>query len=89
MGDLYLPSIMRFKEICKVALHPDEADNLNYPIRQFWEIASDLGAEVVLGTDAHHPIRLDTNMYHGVRMIEELNLKQADIISRIESGIFD
>jgi len=84
-----LPLELNVSGICKVALHPDEADNLNYPIRQFWEMASDLGAEVVLGTDAHHPIRLDTNMYYGVKMIEELNLKQADIISRIESGIFD
>lgn len=74
-----VPLELNISGICKTALHPDEASNLNYPIRQFWEIAADLGAEVVLGTDAHHPIRLDTNMYHGFKMIEELGLKQADV----------
>ena len=61
--------------IAKRVLHPEESHRLNYPIVQFWEIVSDVGCEVVVNTDAHHPMRLDSNLWYGLNLFKKLNLK--------------
>ena len=72
--DKDIPLELNVSGICKKILHPDEKERLLYPIVQFWEEVADIGVKVIIGTDAHNPIRLDTNLWYGIKLANELGL---------------
>ena len=38
----------------------EEGIRYRYPWDEFWEIAAEAGADVVIGCDAHHPDQIDS-----------------------------
>lgn len=56
---------------------------VRYPFRKFWEIAADIGNEVLYGWDAHTPAALKLPTREVDNIIKQLNLNKVTDISAI------
>lgn len=85
--DIYIQKMTYFlKEIKKLG-YPVEfnllgySDKRNYPNKLFWELASQIGNDVVIGFDAHNPNALcDSGIYNAaVSYLKKLNITPIEI----------
>lgn len=55
-----------------------------YPHPEFWKIAAEIGNEVIIGVDAHHPIALESDIYYNeaLKRIDELDLNRITELPR-------
>ncbi|MCK5806256.1 MAG: histidinol phosphate phosphatase, partial [Lentisphaeria bacterium] len=52
---------------------------LQYPVREFWELASEYDVSVVVSSDAHRPCDVYASLDKCIELAEECGLKFADL----------
>ena len=48
-----------------------------YPVREFWEMARDMGAQIVMNSDAHRPQDVCAHLRNSIAFVEKLGIRLA------------
>ncbi len=70
-----IPLELNIKGSYEEKVQIDQETNVRYPYRKFWEIASQIGNDVIYGWDAHSPDDLFRSTAYIEKIVSGLNLK--------------
>lgn len=77
--ELHLPLEINGYGLMKKTIDTPEGTRPAYPWLPFWELARDYEVTVIVNSDAHAPRYLDLGLQEGLKIVERLDLKLADL----------